>query len=265
MERVLNLSDLSTVYAFGVKIAGHSFYVLTLVDLNISLAYDLTTKTWGTWSSLTAGSAKSVTSITLSGTTATVVCTAHGFSDGDPINIAGATVAGYNGIFSITYVDANTFTYQTTAGLSAAAGTITATPYTETYFKYTKYINAFGKDLLMHESDGTLVEIVDTDYADVGAPINVLIRTGKFDASTMQRKHFGSTEIIGNKTSSTAYIRYSQDDYVTYTLYRPIDLNADRSIIRRCGSSRRRSWDIKHIDPTDLQIVELDFDEVITL
>jgi hypothetical protein len=247
-----------------VKIAGHAFYVLTLTDQNVTLVYDVVSKTWAQWSSLTAGAAVNVSSITLSDTTATVTtATAHGLSDGDPVNIAGAVQAAYNGIKVISYVSTTSFTFQTTAGTTTpATGTITATPYTETYFKYTKYINALGKDLVQHETNGTLCELVETAYSDVGIPVNVLVRTGKFDGGTMNYKRFAAVELIGNKVSANAYIRHTDDDYQTYSVYRPVDLSKQRSILRRCGAARRRSWEIKHVDATSLQIGALELEIV---
>lgn len=59
---------------------------------------------------------------------ATVTSTAHGFSNGASITIAGATPAGYNGTWYITVVNADTFTYQyTVAAPLGAAGAATAT------------------------------------------------------------------------------------------------------------------------------------------
>lgn len=263
VERILNKSTLATVYSFGVKIAGHAFYVLTLTDQNITLVYDMTSKTWAIWSSLTAGTPVSVTSITLSSTTATVTATAHGLSDGDPVLIAGANQAAYNGIKAISYVDANTFTFQTTAGTTTpATGTITATPYTETYFKYTKYIQAFNKDLLQHETNGTLVELTEAAYSDVGIPVNLKVRTGKLDGGNTNVKRYASLEVIGNKVSGTAYVRHSGDDYTTWSDYRPVDLSAERSTIRRLGADRRRSYELRYLDSTALQISSLELEVV---
>lgn len=68
-----------------------------------------------------------VTSITLSGQVATVVCTSHGFQNEDVISIAGAVETAYNGDFTITVVDENTFTITVTGSPSSpATGTITA-------------------------------------------------------------------------------------------------------------------------------------------
>ncbi len=65
--------------------------------------------------------------ITRTGTTAIVTCNAHGFSDGDQINIRGATDPLYNGDFVIGTVTTNGFRY-TMSGTPAAdaTGTIVA-------------------------------------------------------------------------------------------------------------------------------------------
>jgi hypothetical protein len=64
--------------------------------------------------------------IARSGTTATVTATAHGLTGTITVNILGATQPEYNGAFSCTVANANTFTY-TVAGSPAtpATGTIT--------------------------------------------------------------------------------------------------------------------------------------------
>lgn len=68
------------------------------------------------------------TSITRSGTTATVTHTAHGIPDGKKVVIRGATDTLYNGVFVISVTDANTYTYTMsgTPAASPATGTITA-------------------------------------------------------------------------------------------------------------------------------------------
>lgn len=75
----------------------------------------------------TLGIDRPVTSITRATATATVTCTAHGFTSGDQVNIRGANQAEYNGDFLVTVTGANTFTY-TVSGTPAtpATGTIIA-------------------------------------------------------------------------------------------------------------------------------------------
>jgi type IV pilus assembly protein PilY1 len=68
-----------------------------------------------TASLLGSTSSVNVSSLTRSGTTATVATTGnHGFNTGDPITIANAVQAEYNGTFSITKVDATHFTFAVT-------------------------------------------------------------------------------------------------------------------------------------------------------
>ena len=68
-----------------------------------------------------------VTQITESSGTATVTATAHGYTSGDQVNIRGAAEAEYNGDFTITVTDADTFTYAVTGSPSSpATGTIKA-------------------------------------------------------------------------------------------------------------------------------------------
>lgn len=62
-----------------------------------------------------------VASITSAGTTATATITNHTFDDGDPVTIFGAAPPAYNGTFTITNVDGNTFDYTMASAPGAAA------------------------------------------------------------------------------------------------------------------------------------------------
>lgn len=76
------------------------------------------------------GTTKTISSITRSGSTATVTTsTAHPFLTGDRVTIAGATQTDYNGSFQITYVSSTSFTYtvsNTPATPATTTGTLTA-------------------------------------------------------------------------------------------------------------------------------------------
>ncbi|MGQ0545946.1 MAG: PilC/PilY family type IV pilus protein [Betaproteobacteria bacterium] len=70
---------------------------------------------------------RSVTSLSQTLGTATASATGHGFTTGDTVIISGASPAGFNGTFTITVVDANTFRFSVSATLlSPATGTVTA-------------------------------------------------------------------------------------------------------------------------------------------
>lgn len=49
VERLLNDADFSNVYSWTLKLDGHKFYVLTLVNDNLTLAYDMDEKMWSQW------------------------------------------------------------------------------------------------------------------------------------------------------------------------------------------------------------------------
>jgi hypothetical protein len=76
------------------------------------------------------GTDKTISSLTRGGSgnlTATATLAAHGYADGDRLNIRGASPAQYNGDFYITATGANTFTYTMAADPGAnATGTLVA-------------------------------------------------------------------------------------------------------------------------------------------
>jgi len=88
---------------------------------------------------LNSGSTQSVSSITRSGSTATVTTSGvHGYNAGDLVNIAGANETAYNGEIEIlTVPSTTTFTY-TVSGSPAtpATGTITVAKDVDLYAKY---------------------------------------------------------------------------------------------------------------------------------
>ncbi len=49
IERLLAQADFTTVYSLNVKIEGHRFYILTIKNSNLTLAYDLDERMWSQW------------------------------------------------------------------------------------------------------------------------------------------------------------------------------------------------------------------------
>jgi len=71
---------------------------------------------------------ETVTEITRVDTTATVAHTAHGLVDGKKVMIKGANQQAYNGVFVITYINANSYSYAVSGSpATPATGTIKAT------------------------------------------------------------------------------------------------------------------------------------------
>lgn len=261
ISRILNNDDLVTVYSWGAGFAGHSLYVLSLVTSNITLVYDFSTQAWSHFTRRKAGTAKSVSSLSQASGIATAASTAHGFSDGDEITIAGATPSGYNLVTNISYVDVNTFTYLVPDTLAATAtGTITATGSTEAYFDLAYYANAGGKDIVQGANDGILYELLGSAYQDNGVSIDASARTTIYDAGSAKRKFIASAEVIGDKVTAPVLLRWSDDDYVTNSAYRKIDLGAKRSRLSRLGSTSRRSFEIRHTANTPFRVEALEIE-----
>jgi hypothetical protein len=76
------------------------------------------------WKAL--GTLLTLTTLTSSSTTATATKTAHGFTTGQSVTIAGASPSAYNGTYVITVTDVDHFTYTFAGGTTPATGTITA-------------------------------------------------------------------------------------------------------------------------------------------
>lgn len=261
VERILNLDDLATVYAYGVKIGGHSFYVLTLVTSNITLVYDLSSQVWCQWSSLTLGSSVSVSSITTTSGVATVTTsTAHGLSDGDPVQISGANQSAYNGIFQASRVSSTVFTVNVTGSPATGTGTIVCYPYTSSYFKFTKYANYLGLNLFLHETNGHLYQMQTSLYQDAGIPIDLFFRTTRLDGGSSEVKVMARATVIGDKIGDTLMLRQSDDDCNTFSAYRTVDLSLERPSLRRLGKFRRRTIEGRHIGNTSPRIESLELE-----
>lgn len=263
VERILELDDLASVSAYGLRIAGHVLYVLTLHTSAITLVCDLTSGVWYQWTSLTADTPLSVTSMTRSGTTVTVVTsTAHGRSDGDPVLFAGAGQSDYNGRFNVAVISSTSLSFQVDSSqATTATGTITATTYTEGHFAYTKHVYCSGRHLLLHESNGHLYEFTDEVASDALAPIDLHCRTGKVDNGNAESKRLALLEVVGHKTpNGLALVRWTDDDYTSWSTYRSVDLEQERSQLRRCGDFSRRAFELRYTGDAKVTLGALELD-----
>ena len=184
IERIINRANPDYAYAFSIKTAGHSLYVLTLRDLGYTLVYDFAQQGWTYWS--------------------------------------------------------------------------TTENNKESYFRgqfYTKFNNL---DLLQHDDEGIIYQFDPETYQDYGNPIQVLCRTPLTDFGNNARKFYGDVQIIGDKIDSYALLRYTNDDYVTYSAWQNVNLNTTKSNVNRNGQGRRRSFDLLHSDNVPLRLEYLE-------
>ncbi len=242
IDKILNSDSLATVYSWGANVGSHVLYGITLATVGVTLVYDFTTGLWSFFTYLTSsGVNKTVTAVSTAGV---VTSTAHGYSDGDIVLLA-STNGDFNGWHVATDVTTNTFQVQATG--AAFSGSGTATKHTESYFPVSSSTAANGKQYMQHATSGALYEFAQDVYIDAIGAIAARIRTPKLDEGSTKYKTMSSAELIGDKVTSTAVIRYSDDDYATYSSFRPVDLSATRSKIRRLGNFRRRAFEVLHV------------------
>ena len=249
VERLLDADDLAGVFADILTIAGHAFYVLTLSTTAITLVADLRTGLWYEWNISTAGSAKSVSSLTQSNGLATATSTAHGFSDGDYVVVAGATPSGYNLTVNVNVVDANTFTYPVSSSLSTpATGTITATSWTTGAFDLAQTLFFNGNQVLQTRGSGKIYSLSLTGTTDNGAPIDMRVRTPNFDKDTADPKGMPWLELVASQAASedNILVRVTDDDYQTWSSFRRLDLAQKRKRLWRLGQYFRRAVELRH-------------------
>lgn len=286
IDRILNIDPLTTVYAYALAIDGHDFYILTLKSSNITLVYDAKTGDWHTWSSTTLGTQRTASSVTFSGSTVTVTLPSHGLVNGSIVNIGGAAPSQFLGTYLVNVIDSNTFFYTSNnfstpqggintfplgqkpinSAITQNTGTfitsLTVTPYLQNYFSGVFYANT-GQDLILNETSGTISLITEGLTSDNGAFIYRMMRTNGIDLGSNKRDFYSRAEIIADKVPGTAYIGYTDNDYQSFSYFRPVNLQSSRSQLRRCGSSRRRSWQIIYFGNYSPRFyeIELDVDE----
>jgi len=130
----------------------------------------------------------------------------------------------------------------------------------ETYFLGQFYAKFGTLDLLQHANTGTIYQFDPNTYQDYGNPINVFARTPLIDGGTNLRKFWRSVQIVGDKVDSYALVRYTSDDYQTYSAWQNVNLNTSKSEVHRLGQGRRRSFDLLHQDNCALRLEYFEVD-----
>lgn len=243
VDKILDNDSLAVVHSWSASVGSHVLYGITLAASEVTVVFDFSSKLWSFFTYLeVVGAAATVVSVSATGLVTTA--TPHGLVDGDIVKISQTTVE-FNGWHVVTDVSASMFQIQA-AGL-AHTGTGTVQGYQESYFPIVSSVRAEGKQYMQDATNGGLYEFSQSVYRDEVGAIAVRVRTPKIDDGSSKNKAMASAELVGDKVDSTAVIRHSDDDYATYSSFRPVDLGARRSRIRRLGKTTRRSFEILHL------------------
>ena len=255
IDKILDTDDLATVYSWSAKVGAHLLYGITLGTSALTLVYDFSTSLWSFFTYLaTSGGTKTITAISAEGA---VTSTSHGYSDGGIINIA-STNGDFNGWHVVTNVSTNGYNIQATG--TAFSGSGTSQLYTETYFPVIASTACGGRQWMQHPTSGALYEFDQDIYADEIGATAARVRTPKVDGGKAGFKTIGSTELIGDKIASYAMLRWTDDDYVTYSKFRTIDLDLERSRTRRLGNFSRRAFEVLHVKNANFRMEALEIE-----
>jgi hypothetical protein len=185
VERLLQYADAQgyfngSVFSWTAKIDGHMFYCLSIIELGVTLVYDLVTKLWQQWTAPTGGCMSIVSSTFLNGAT---IC--------------------------------------------------------------------------QDASNGYLYTLSTQVATDNGVIIPSDIYTPSWDAGTYRRKVIDKMRVIGDKyRGNVLQIRVSDNDYVSWSQFRQVDMGVDDPFLANCGTFRRRAWNIHHAANVPGRIVQ---------
>ena len=156
-----------------------------------------------------------VSSITRSGSTATVITTtAHGFTSGQKVVVSGATQTEYNGAFTITSTGPSTFTYPVTGTpATPATGTIVLQAGDTTDLVALAGVerpsNQTDVQFVFTKPDGTEIRVSDNARIPLAEDINVPLTLSAVLTGTSKLSPYlfaGTQAVLGNLSESGTYI-----------------------------------------------------------
>ena len=106
------------------------------------------------------------------------------------------------------------------------------------------------------------IHVVAEDYiqaTDAGTTPIVDIYTPDHDFGTQREKQLAAMFFRGNRIpGGTLAIRYSDDDFASWSSFRNASMNDKRPMITDCGSFFRRAWNLRHQAPVPFRIKTTD-------
>lgn len=113
-------------------------------------------------------------------------------------------------------------------------------------------------------TDGAVYAInpVAPVFDDDGDAYTMSITTSKIDLDTERRKFLHRVTVVGDTSlsSTNLSISWSDDDYMSFSTPRDVDLNSGRKYISNCGSFRRRAFRLTNSDPVGVRLEALEME-----
>lgn len=164
---------------------------------------------------------------------------------------------GGHTFYLLTLISANrTLVYDITAKLwlewTDSAGTAA--------FPIVDFCQHQGALIAQDAINGYLYTMSEGTAQDNGSSFPVFGRFKRFDGDDNRRKFCKRAELIGDIQSSTTNVslQYSDDDYITLSTARTIDMGQTRTFTPALGSFSRRAWQITYTGPNPLRLEALE-------
>jgi hypothetical protein len=287
IEKILNADPLTSVYAYYIEINGAALYVLTLGASNCTLVYNVVTQSWSRWSSTALGTPINAISASQSGSVITVNMPTNTLANPAIIRVTspnsgpavlGTFVATILGPNQLTYTAGpgstsggvnndpiNSFaidneTYR--AGAQSGIGNLTITPYVQNAFSPSFYAFANNTDYLLDAANGITYQMQQGVSSDNGQFIYGLLRTNAGDFGSNKEKFYPTIEVIADKVQDTAYVGYSDNDFASFGPFRPVNLGASRSLLRRGAAARRRAFSVLYIGGFQVRFYQIELPDM---
>lgn len=159
--------------------------------------------------------------------------------------------------YAITLVNENlTLVYDMTTGLWAQWTDVDGNylPIVDSTYK-----TSTAQTLLQHESNGWLYTVDSANVTDAGDVITVDIYTPNYDAGTARDKTLPAVYFDANRIpGSVLQVRYSDDDYQTWSPFRKVDLSVAKPMLQGNGTFKRRAYNLRHQSLTRFRIKAMD-------
>jgi len=86
------------------------------------------------------------------------------------------------------------------------------------------------------------------------------LRTALFDYGSDNETIITYCRPIGDRVAADVLVRYTDDDYNSYSRYRIVNMDKARPQLSGLASTKRRAYDVRHTADTELRIEALEIE-----
>ena len=131
---------------------------------------------------------------------------------------------------------------------------------TESYFKYIGFTELAGQYYTLHRSDGKIGKMDFDLYTDYTGAVQTEVVTNKISLGTVRNKVLRRLIVLGDAATSTSTVTvdWTDDDYITWSTARTVDLSKTNPSLYALGRFQRRAFRLKHTGNVPLRIEGLE-------